>query len=115
MAALAPWRAGLLFVDVARGTGHLTYKWVGQRSSAIRGYDPTGMAVEDAFFGRNAAAALENYRLVIEEHAVVYDWDHMPTRDGLKREEEALGLPLSSDGRSVDMVMVYVEFDDGIR
>ena len=113
LAELTSFQHGLLFVDVARGTGRLTYKWVGERSRLVRGYDPTGMTVEEAYFGRNAAAALENYRLCIEEHAVVYDWDHVPTSDGLRREEEALGLPLSSDGKSVDMVMAYLEFEDG--
>ena len=112
LAALTPWHAGLLFVDVARGPRRLVYNWVGARSIAVRGFDPTGMTVEEGYFGRSAAAALENYRLVVEEHAVVYDWDHMPTSDGSKREEEALGLPLSSDGKSVDMVMVYFEIED---
>ena len=111
-AELAPWHAGLLFVDVARGSGRLTYRWAGARSCAARGYDPTGMTVEEAYVGRSVDAALQNYRLIIEDHAVVYDWDHAPARSGLKREEEALGLPLSSDGVSVDRIMVYVEFED---
>lgn len=112
LAELAPWQAGLMFVAVDRAAGRLTYQWAGERPRAVRGYDPTGMTVEAAYVGRSAAAALENYRLVIEEHAVVYDWDHAQASPGGKREEEALGLPLSSDGRSVDMVMVYVEFED---
>jgi hypothetical protein len=69
------------------------------------------MAVQDAWFGASLDAALENYRLVIEEVRPVYDWDRTPAPSGFAREAETLLLPLSSDGTTVDMVLVYQEAD----
>ena len=71
----------------------------------------TGMRVEIGFFGASLEAALENYRLVIEGHTLVYDWDRTPSGDGSTREGETLLLPLSPDGETVDMVLVYQVVD----
>jgi hypothetical protein len=54
---------------------------------------------------------MENYRLVIEEKTLVYAWDRTPSADGFSREGETLLLPLSSDGETVNMVLVYQEVD----
>ena len=77
----------------------------------LRGREVTGRRVALAYFGASLEAALENYRLVIEEQLPVYDWDKTPSEDGFTREGETLLLPLSSDGETVDMVLVYQEVD----
>ena len=109
------WLAGVALVDVVRdgaaGDYALRYRLIGTRPTMLRGQDVTGRRVEVGYFGASLEAALENYRLVIEQKTPVYDWDHTPSSDGFAREAETLLLPLSSDGETVDMVLVYQEVD----
>jgi hypothetical protein len=114
---MKPWLAGTALIEVTREPPGslrpyaLRYRLIGTRPTLLRGRDVTGMRVESGYFGANVEAALENYRLVIEERTLVYDWDRTPSADGLSREAETLLLPLSTDGENVDMVLVYQEVD----
>jgi hypothetical protein len=110
------WLAGTALIDVKRDAASpngyaLRYRLIGTQPTKLRGRDVTGMRVEIGYFGANLEAALENYRLVIEEKTHVYDWDRTPSTDGFAREAETLLLPLSADGETVDMVLVYQEVD----
>ena len=116
---MKPWLSGTALIDVKRASDpkpntfpyELRYRLVGTKPTLLRGQDVTGMLVTIAYFGADLAAALENYRLVIEEKTLVYDWDRTPSADGFAREAETLLLPLSADGEHVDMVLVYQEVD----
>jgi hypothetical protein len=113
------WLPGVALVEVIRrpaadGPYRLRYRLVGTRPTRLRGREVTGLFVEDGYFGASLAAALENYRLVIEEKKLVYDWDRTPSPSGFAREGETLLLPLSSDGETVDMVLVYQEVDQWV-
>lgn len=108
-AELKTWLPGVVIVDVVRFPEQLVYRLVGTRAVEARGSDPTGKTVIERYFGSDLAEILENYRLVIEERRVVYDFDHTPTRDGYFEEAETILLPLSSDGQSVDKVLIYFE------
>lgn len=105
------WLPGLIIVDVHRDPLRLIYRLVGTRMVELRGRDVTGEAVEDAFIGASLADVMENYRLVIEEKKLVYDWDPLPSPDGLLREPEGVMLPLSSDGTTVDKVIIFAEVE----
>jgi hypothetical protein len=114
---MKPWLSGTALVDVTREPPGslrpygLRYRLIGTRPTLLRNRDVTGLRVESGYFGADLEAALENYRLVIEQKTLVYDWDHTPASDGFAREAETLLLPLSSDGENVDMVLVYQEVD----
>ena len=113
------WLPGVALIDVKSVADtkpgafpyELRYRLIGTRPTRLRGQDVTGMRVEIAYFGADLGAALENYRLVIEQKTQVYDWDRTPSSDGFAREAETLLLPLSADGKAVDMVLVYQEVD----
>jgi hypothetical protein len=116
---MKPWLPGVALVEVARvpaahGPYTLRYRLVGTRPTELRGREVTGLTVEEGYFGASLAAALENYRLVIEEKKPLYDWDHTPAESGFAREGETLLLPLSGDGATVDMVLVYQEVDQWV-
>jgi hypothetical protein len=113
------WLPGVALVEVRRDPAAakpytLHYRLIGTRPTQLRGREVTGLPVERGYFGADLAAALENYRLVIEEKKLVYDWDHTPSETGFAREGETLLLPLSSDGETVDMVLVYQEVDQWV-
>jgi hypothetical protein len=105
------WLPGITLIEVFHNPRRLVYRLIGTRTMELRGRDVTGMTVEEGFIGSSLADVLENYRLVIEEKKLVYDWDALPSPDGWLREPEGLLLPLSSDGENVDMVIIFAEVE----
>ncbi len=103
------WLPGITLIDVFENPRRLVYRLVGTKLIELRGRDVTGMTVEEGFIGASLEDVLENYRLVIEEKTLVYDWDPLPSPDGWFREPEGLLLPLSTDGETVDKVIIYSE------
>jgi hypothetical protein len=87
----------------------LRYRLVGTGHVALRGFDPTGMNVEDGYFGRSLEEVRTNYRTVVTERTFVYDWDDRLAPSGRLLSTEILMLPLSADGDRVDMILVYGE------
>lgn len=106
---MKPWLANILLVDVQDAPRRLSYRLVGSNQVDLRQRDVTGKPVEEGYFGESLAAVQENYRLVIDERVPVFDWSSVPSASGVPRPAQALLLPLSSDGRTVDKVIVYME------
>jgi hypothetical protein len=107
---LRPWLPGIVMIEVADGSEReLIYRVVGERAVRLRGYDPTGMTVAKAGFGRSIAYVLANYGIVIDRQIPLYGWNEAGQSDGRSRVSGSLLLPLSADGRKVDRVLVYVE------
>jgi len=111
---LRPWLPGIVMIEVAgadaAGEGReLIYRVVGERAIRLRGYDPTGMSVEKAAFGRSVPYVLGNYGVVIDLRIPLYGWNEGESDDGKSFGSGTLLLPLSSDGQVVDWVVVYVE------
>lgn len=103
------WLPGIILVSVLYDPFRLIYRLVGERPVQLRDQNPTGLTIEEGYHGSSLAEVLENYRLVVEEKTLVYDWEHYPSRSGYLQESETLLLPLSSDGEIVDMVILYLE------
>jgi hypothetical protein len=103
------WLPGIVIVDVQENPRRLIYRLVGSHSVELRQRDVTGQTVEEGFHGSSLEDVLENYRLVVDEHKIVYDWDATPSHSQLRADTETLFLPLSSDGRTVDKVLIYLE------
>ena len=107
---LRPWLPGILMIEVAGGEGReLIYRIVGERGVRLRGYDPTGMTVSKAAFGRSVAHVLANYSVVIDLRIPLYGWYKDEVAEGRWVGSGTLMLPLSSDGHKVDWVLVYIE------
>jgi hypothetical protein len=107
---LRPWLPGILMIEVAGGEGReLIYRIVGERGVRLRGYDPTGMTVSKAAFGRSIAHVLANYSVVIDLRIPLYGWYKDEVAEGRWVGSGTLMLPLSSEGHKVDWVLVYIE------
>ncbi|MBK8159840.1 MAG: PAS domain-containing protein [Rhodospirillaceae bacterium] len=106
------WLPGIILVDVTHHPRTLTYRLVGSRSVALRASDVTGKTVEEGYHGPTLDEVLENYRLVVDAQLLVYDRAGTLARSGLMRDSETLMLPLSSDGVTVDKVIVYLEIEE---
>lgn len=107
---LQPWLAGIVMVEVGEGESRqLVYRVVGERAIRLRGYDPTGMTVARAAFGRSVQHVLAGYGVVIDLQMPLYGWNDAVSANGKRVVSGALLLPLSSDGQRVDWVLGYVE------
>ena len=107
---LRPWLAGIAIIEVSGGESReLFYRVVGERAVRVRGYDPTGMTVAKATFGRSVPHVLAHYGVVIDLRIPFYGLNQVTDASGKPVTSGALLLPLSSDGQRVDRVLVYVE------
>ncbi|HET6157252.1 MAG TPA: PAS domain-containing protein [Dongiaceae bacterium] len=107
---LRPWLPGIVMIEVSDGQEReLIYRVVGERAVRLRGYDPTGMTVAKAAFGRSVPYVLTNYGVVIDLRIPLYGWNEIEKADGKRGGSGTLLLPLSENGHRVDWVLVYVE------
>ena len=104
---------GMLLVDVRPspdGALDFVYRLVGTREVDMRGHDPTGKRVADAYYGKSADLVTACYRRVVETCQPFLDDDcfHLPGQEWSP--SASIYLPLSSDGAQVAMVLVYSSF-----
>ena len=97
----------ITLVDVNSETKELTYRLVGTNEVAVRGKDPTGEAVKDNFHANSWEDAWGNYGHVINKKGIAYDDSNIPNSNGVMERDETIFVPLSSDGKQVNIVMLY--------
>jgi len=100
---------GITLVDVVPDHRRYVYRLVGTMEAEVRGYDPTGRSVAEAFFGENLEDATECYDRVVATRAALLDpVPFLERRRGYKG-AESLFLPLSHDGAAVSMILVFFD------
>jgi len=101
----------ILLVDVEglddAGIGIYRYRVVGTESVRLRGRDPTGQLVRDAFFWSSGEAAIAIYETVRTSRRHLYQTAEFFSPEGRWRSEHSLLLPFSEDGEGVTQIMVY--------
>jgi hypothetical protein len=106
---------GITLVDVVPDSRRYVYRLVGTKEAEVRGYDPTGRSVDEAFFGDNAEDATECYDRVVESRTPILDPVPFLERRRGYRGAESLFLPLSNDGLAVNMILVFFDPDAVVR
>jgi hypothetical protein len=106
---------GITLVDVVQDQRRYVYRLVGTKETEVRGSDPTGKSVTDAFFGENAEDATRCYDRVVETRAPVLDPIPFLERRRGYRGAESLFLPLSNDGVAVNMILVFFDPEAVVR
>jgi len=94
-------------VDVVSDERRYVYRLVGTADVEVRGNDPTGRSVKDGFFGPSAEDALSCYNRVVSTRAPFLDPTPFRAPSGRYVTEETIFLPLSDDGVSVNMILVF--------
>lgn len=103
-------------VDVVPDERRFVYRLVGTEEVALRGYDPTGKSVGDGFFGPNRELALDHYGYVVEHRAPFCYRGDFEVEDGAIENEDVIFLPLSEDGETVNMILLfYFDYSDHRR
>lgn len=93
-------------VDVVDDDRRFVYRLVGTMEVALRGRDPTGKSVADAFFGRSVETVMLKYETVCQTRAPFHERDDYQVVDRYVGEEN-LFLPLSDSGVSVNKIFVF--------
>jgi hypothetical protein len=106
-AELKPFLPAMMLVDVVHDTRRFVYRLVGTHEVAGRGRDPTGLSVAEAFYAGSAEEALAAYEYVAREKRPFCFCDPYITPDGWEEREDTVYLPLTRDGASVGVIMVY--------
>jgi hypothetical protein len=97
----------ITLVDVVADVRRFVYRLVGTEEVASRGSDPTGRSVAEAYFGASAEDSLRYYEYVAR-HAEPYCYrDDYYAPDGALEKQDVIFLPLSADGESVNMILVF--------
>src|SRR4051794_14150273 len=98
----------VLLVDVHRKPDRFIYRLVGTGQVEVRGHDPTGRDVAEAYYGPSREDALSCYSFVRDDSAFLLDPEPFIGSDGKYNQREVLFLPLSEDGQLVNQIFVYV-------
>ena len=106
-ADLKPYLPAMILVDVVHDTRRFVYRLVGTHEVAGRGRDPTGLAVGDAFYAGSVEEALAAYEYVAREKRPFCFRDPYVTPDGWEEREDTVYLPLTRDGETVGIILVY--------
>lgn len=103
----------LILVDVvykADAKPDFVYRLVGTRETEIRGANPTGRRVAEAFHGPSADNVLGCYLKVVAGKAPLLDDEYFFREDDNYADEANLFLPLSNDGQNVNMILVFTAY-----
>lgn len=97
----------ITIVEVVPDARRYVYRLVGTSEVSIRGTDPTGKSVIEAFFGPSLEDALQCYDIPVATRQPHYDAQPFNSADGRFSDDEDLFLPLSDDGITVNRVLVF--------
>lgn len=100
----------ICLVDVVPDARRYVYRLIGTNEVAMRGRDPTGLAVGEGYFGTSAQSVFLNYDGVVKSCAPRLDRDPSITSDDRYICHESIFLPLSDDGENVNMVLVFTVY-----
>jgi hypothetical protein len=97
----------ITIVEVVPDERRYVYRLVGTREVEIRGQDPTGKSVVEAFFGPSVEDALKCYDTAVITRLPFYDSQPFNSADGHFTDDEDLFMPLSDDGQTINRILVF--------
>lgn len=97
----------ITLVDVVPDARRFVYRLVGTEEVASRGSDPTGRSVAEAFFSASAEESLDYYEYVARYGEPYCFRGDYRAPDGAPEKQDVIFLPLSEDGASVSMILVF--------
>ena len=104
----------LMLIDVLQDPRRYRYRLVGTNIVTASGEDRTGRIFEDVGFFKIHPVVLQQYNRVVETGKPFHSLEPFTNfRTGNDYDVDRLLLPLSSDGRHVDMLMVFFKFKSG--
>ncbi len=93
-------------IDVLENPLRFYYRLVSTRLTQHLGYEMTGKFADQMPEAEMRDFAERHYRRALMTAAPLYETDEV-VLDGRRWRHESLALPLSSDGRTINMLMIY--------
>jgi hypothetical protein len=104
----------LMLIDVLREPRRYRYRLIGTHVVTASGEDRTGRIFENVGFFKVHPAVLEEYERVVDTGQPLHSLESFTNfNSGSTYDVDRLLLPLSSDGRTVDMLIVLFHFKTG--
>jgi hypothetical protein len=101
----------LILIDVVADARRYTYRLVGTHEVEMRGRDPTGKSILEAYYGESAEDTIFYLDHVVQtREPVLYRGTYQPLTTRTQR-DDVLFLPLSKDGEAVNMIMLFSHTD----
>ena len=101
----------LILIDVVPDARRYIYRLVGTREVEMRGRDPTGRSILEAYYGESAEGTTFYLdRVVQRREPVLYRGTYQPLSTRIQC-DDVLFLPLSKDGEAVNMIMLLSHTD----
>jgi len=101
----------LILIDVVADARRYIYRLVGTHEVEMRGRDPTGKSILEAYYGESAEDTTFYLDRVVEtREPVLYRGIYQPLTTRTQR-DDVLFLPLSKDGEAVNMIMLLSHTD----
>jgi hypothetical protein len=104
-AELTPFLSRLGIVEVVPDARRFIYRLVGTEDAALRGHDPTGKSVMEGFFGPDAEFSVAHYEYAARYREPYCFTGPFQASDGVAENEDIVFLPLSEDGKTVNMIL----------
>jgi hypothetical protein len=104
----------LMLIDVLHDPRRFRYRLVGSRIVSASAEDRTGRFFDDVSFFKKNTDVIEHYNAVVEKavpHITLEPF--LNFSNNMTYQAKRLLLPLSSDGKTVDMLMAYFRFTTG--
>ncbi|HEX6120807.1 MAG TPA: PAS domain-containing protein [Dongiaceae bacterium] len=96
----------LILIDVVSDARRYVYRLVGTHEVEMRGSDPTGKPIGEAYYAESAGETARYLDQVVRtRQPVLYRGIYRPLSTRTQR-EDVIFLPLSKDGETVSMIMV---------
>jgi len=104
----------LMLIDVLREPRRYRYRLIGTHVVTASGEDRTGKTFENVGFFKVHPGVSEQYDRVVESGQALHSLEPFTNfASGATYDVDRLLLPLSSDGRTVDMLIVLFHFKTG--
>jgi hypothetical protein len=105
----------MILVDVVSDARRYVYRLVGTYEVEVRGRDPTGESVLEAYLGPSLEDAIGCYDRVVNTCAPHFDDAPYVVMDERLIDDETLFLPLSTNDQTVNMVLVFSTYKENQR
>jgi len=97
----------VMIIDIENPGPRFRYRLVGTGEVEHRGKDPTGLYLEEACSGVDGGYCDHNYQYVAKNGKPLFDATPEPTTQGNMANVEVIFLPLASDGKTTDKIIVF--------
>lgn len=102
----------IVLIDVEYSPTRFRYRLIGTEIVNVLSRDSTGKYLDELYDPEFYEMAVNSYQYILEHHRPIRGYGNMTHANKQHVKFEAVDLPLSSDGKTVDMIMKCSHFQE---